>query len=40
VLCQAIAPQRGSGGGGPAPSGGSTAVWSELTGFRLFEGAR
>ena len=42
VLCQAIAPQRNGGGngGGATARGGSTSVWSELAGFRLFEGAR
>ena len=41
VLCQALAPQRSTGnGGGAATSGGSTAAWSELAGFRLFEEAR
>jgi acetyl/propionyl-CoA carboxylase alpha subunit len=41
VLCQAVAPRGGGGAGNAgASSGGSTAVWSDLAGFRLFEGAR
>jgi acetyl-CoA/propionyl-CoA carboxylase biotin carboxyl carrier protein len=44
VLCQALAPRGGTGAGGTAAAGsgaaGSTAVWQELAGFRLFEGAR
>jgi acetyl/propionyl-CoA carboxylase alpha subunit len=41
VLCQALG-RNGSGGGSPASAdtGGSTAVWRELAGFRLFGGAR
>ncbi|MBK8095531.1 MAG: ATP-grasp domain-containing protein [Planctomycetes bacterium] len=44
VLCQALAPARGSGnggGGGVAASGArGTAVWQDLAGFRLFQEAR
>ncbi len=40
VLCQAVSPQRAGGNGAATTSGGSTAAWSELTGFRLFEGSR
>jgi acetyl/propionyl-CoA carboxylase alpha subunit len=42
VLCQALARQSG-GGGGATSSGstqGSTAVWQNLNGFRLFEVTR
>jgi acetyl/propionyl-CoA carboxylase alpha subunit len=39
VLCQAVAPRNGASNGAPAARGaGSTAVWHELAGFRLFEG--
>jgi acetyl/propionyl-CoA carboxylase alpha subunit len=46
VLCQALAGNGGGGSGGAAANGasaagaGSTAVWQQLGGFRLFEGAR
>ncbi|MBX3464514.1 MAG: ATP-grasp domain-containing protein [Planctomycetes bacterium] len=42
VLCQAVAPRSGGGGGGngAAARSGSTAVWNDLAGFRLFEGVR
>ena len=44
VLCQAVAPRGangGSGSGGASSGGqGSTAVWQEMAGFRLFEGSR
>jgi len=47
VLCQAVAPRGAGGGGGGSGGGGaggasqgSTAVWSDLAGFRLFEGSR
>ena len=42
ALCQAVAPRSGGSGGGNgiAASGGSTAVWNDLAGFRLFEGSR
>ena len=44
ALCQAL--QRSSGGGGAASAGvgsagaGSTQVWQDLSGFRLFEVTR
>ena len=44
VLCQALARQSGSAGGHAANSSastqGSTAVWQDLSGFRLFEVTR
>ncbi|MEO6597826.1 MAG: biotin carboxylase N-terminal domain-containing protein [Planctomycetota bacterium] len=45
VLCQALAPRGGAGSGAgsgntTSSTAGSTAVWQDLGGFRLFEGAR
>ncbi|HEX6813430.1 MAG TPA: biotin carboxylase N-terminal domain-containing protein [Planctomycetota bacterium] len=39
VLCQAVEPQRGANGSPAGPGARSHSVWSELEGFRLFEGA-
>jgi len=42
VLCQALARQSGGGNSATpvAAAGGSTAVWTDLSGFRLFEVTR